>query len=441
MSNKIVRINNNENRAKKIYLQKQVNIIPKNANNRQNIQNGNNTNKESINSIITNKNTIIKNNSKKNGKSFGEKSIKLVNIKSNNTSYNNSDLLHFLTFLCKKNLMNDVRVVCHSGIMKSFVKKIELLKKKKSTINKLKSGLASLWSKKNNNTIENNDSLENNNSIKNNDPLKNVVKKQNLWTLFLKNKSENKNFNISISRHAYTFANLLKEKGRSIEQTLEKDTQLSLYGILTALIHGNNLVSNEEINGLTSSPDLVYVSVLIRTWMTAICLYLPHNTSETFTLVISPFLKEEGSGYDNTPEEFNIQIANIIFFLKYLYELKVDNSIINNNLMKIKDFFNKGGNIRIVKLKETYNINLTDINKINKNNKKPINITSNYFNKRTNKNSDCNVLHFSEVKVFDGVEKLNPKKMVTSRWCEPFSKKQKFIGFGQNTCSSRMKSI
>lgn len=397
MSNRIVRISNNsENNAIKEYLKEQLTIIPYNT---------------------------------RNIKSFGEKSIALSNIKTNNKSYSESDLLNFLTFLCKKNLINNVRIVCHSGIMKTFVKKIELLKKEKKFINKLKSGFGLLSSKKNNDSVENND------------PLKNVVKKQNLWTLFLKNTSQNKNkeFNISISRHAYTFANLLKEKGRPIEQTFEKDTQLSLYGILTALIHGNNLVTNEKDNGLTTTPDLVYVSVLIRTWMTAICLYLPHNTNKTFTLVVSPFIKEEGSGYDNTPEEFNIQISNIISFLKYLYDLEVNDNLIKGNIFNIRKFFNEGGKIIINRLKETYSINLTDINKINISNKKPNTNSTSYFNKKTNNRiSDCETLDFSEIKVFDGIDKLNPKKITTSRWCEPFAKQQKFIGLGVNTCSSRM---
>lgn len=373
---------------------------------------------------------IITNNSKKNNskkiQKFGSKQLgnekDPLSIKSNNSSYKDSNLLSFLIFLCKKNLMNDVRIVCHSGIMKTFVTNLELSNKNKSL---------------------------------------NSSFKQNLWTLFLKN---NNNFNISISRHAYTFANLLKEKGRSIEQTREKDTQLSLYGILTSLNHGNNLVANEKISGLTDTPNLVYVSVLIRTWMTAICLYLPHNNSNTFTLVVSPFLKEEGSTPDNTPEEFSNQIKNITIFLKYLMELQVKNSNIKENIEKIKNFFLNSGKLIICKLKDKYEITFMHLVKNNKSVNSLINLpvifqnnplldnpilnlyiyknnnnSSNYFNIKNN--SECNTINFSEINVFDGIEKLNPKNIITSRWCEPFAKQEKFIGFGQNTCASKMKKI
>jgi hypothetical protein len=392
---KIFRINDEDDYAKEEYLKKQVSIIPKNL-------------------------SIIPKNLKKELILFNNRSIKLINIKSNNSSYKDSNLLSFLTLLCKKNLMNNVRIVCHSGIMKTFVKKLELLKKKQTFLSKI--------------------IYKSNNSSNNNDALKDLVKKQNLWTLFLKNNNEfNNNFNISISRHAYTFANLLKEKGRSIEQTREKDTQLSLYGILTALNHGNNLVDNETFCGLEETPKLVYVSVLIRTWMTAICLYLPHNTSNTFTLVVSPFLKEEGSTPDNTPEEFSNQIKNINIFLKYLMMLEVDDDNINKNINNIKKFFEQDGKLIIIKSKDKQTITFNN----NKNNNKNNNNSPNYFNSNNsnNSNSNCDNLSFSKIIIFDGIEKLNPKSIITSRWCEPFAKQEKFIGFGQNTCVSRMKKI
>ena len=386
MSNNRVPPGNKKNQIiqpMKAYFAKQVSIIPENTNNI---------------------------------KRFPEYSINLSsNININESSYLKSDLLTFLTVLCEKNLINNVRIVCHSAIMKTFAKIID----------------------------------------KNNEYLKAVFEK-NLWTLFLKNEN-NKNFNISISRHAFTFANLLKEKGSLIGQVLETDTQLSLYGILTALMHGNTLVKNEKNSGLTINPDLVYVSVLIRTWMTSICLYLPHHTNsanstnnknsrnitnnknsknKTFTLVISPFIKEEGRSYDNTPKKFDIQISNIIKFLHYLYNLNVDNL----EIKKIKNFFDKEGEIIINKLEEKYTIKLENIKALKSSNStnhlntaKLKNKSTNHFNGTSN---NCTKLYFKDVYVFDGIDKLNPTKTTTSRWCEPFAMQRKVMGFGVGTCSS-----
>jgi hypothetical protein len=200
--------------------------------------------------------------------------------------------------------------------------------------------------------------------------LSQLVDDENLWTLFLQHQSKNeinnnKNFNISISRHGYTYANVVK--GTTAQQ-YEKDAKLTIYGILTALIHGNELVDNEKKEGLISVPNLIYVSVLIRTWMTAICLYLPQynkenllsNTEPIFSLVVFPFIKETGKGYpglDNEPDEIPIQINNIIRFLEYLKsisEVEFSNNIINENLTSINNFFIKKGVVNIYTTIDNY---------------------------------------------------------------------------------------
>jgi hypothetical protein len=281
--------------------------------------------------------------------------------------------------------------------------------------------------------------------------LSQLVDDENLWTLFLQHErnnnkntnrstiyNKNKSFNISISRHGYTYANVLK--GTSAQQ-YEKDAKLTIYGILTSLIHGNELVDNEKKEGLISVPNLIYVSVLIRTWMTAIILYLPHNTDSIFTLVVSPFIKETGKGYpglDNEPDEIPVQINNIISFLEYLKsisEVKFSNTIINENLASINKFFNENGNINIYTTIATYSIYLKDgifQSTIIEN-------SNEYFNSKNVDN--CEKESLTKLKIFHGKNKpsKNSKDLFT-RWCEPFSRKNVSSSSG-NTCSSRMNKI
>ena len=70
------------------------------------------------------------------------------------------------------------------------------------------------------------------------------------------------------------------------DRTSEHDPGLSFYGVLATLL------KTSRISGRYNS-DTVFVSCLVRTWMTAILLYLPNITNDTLTLVISPFIKEK----------------------------------------------------------------------------------------------------------------------------------------------------
>jgi hypothetical protein len=65
----------------------------------------------------------------------------------------------------------------------------------------------------------------------------------------------------------------------------------------------------------------VYVSCLIRTWMTAILLY---QTYETIHLIIAPYLKEEGDTAGNLPLPLREQIHKMNEFLKYVDFLQLN---------------------------------------------------------------------------------------------------------------------
>jgi len=406
-----------------------------------------------------NNNTVLKNNEKLAKKNYINKINKIVkvsqsksniNLKKNSIelskdykfnkkkSYIKSNLLNLLTFLCKKNLLNnDIRIVCHSQLMKKFLKHMDI-----AIINKKSSCMDSFCKREIKENYTNN--------------LSKLVDDENLWTLFLQNNrdnnkntnrstiyNKNKSFNISISRHGYTYANVLK--GTTAQQ-YEKDAKLTIYGILTSLIHGNELVDNEKKEGLISAPNLIYVSVLIRTWMTAICLYLPHllhNTEKIFTLVISPFIKETGKGYpgyDNEPDEIPIQINNIIKFLKYLKSIlvvKFSNEIINENLYNINNFFINNGVVNIYTTINNYSIYLE-----NNTFKSKVIDNTDFFNAENLDNSNCKKESLTKLKVFHGKNKPSEtNKKLFTRWCEEFSKKNVWSPIKEKTCSSRMNKI
>ena len=199
---------------------------------------------------------------------------------------------------------NTIKVVCHSGIMKNY------FKKKNGSSNRIKD-----------------------------------LKNTNVWSF--KETIDNNTF--MVTRHAFSVANIFKEKGRMTNQISEKDSSLSCYGILSSLLKANNINNNIKKNPLLMSnaqviplinntsnstnkiinqdiqenkkkinngsvirilksnnvirmlnknnnknlaPETIYVSVLIRTWMTAICLYLPFCKRDKLILEVSQNLKE-----------------------------------------------------------------------------------------------------------------------------------------------------
>ena len=103
-----------------------------------------------------------------------------------------------------------------------------------------------------------------------------------------------------ISRHANSCNNLKQEKkGKfsALDRAYELDPGITTFGILSTLIkaHKINDIPEAELNGRQKykleedGNKNVYVSCLLRTWFTALCLYLPDN--DNMTLMVSPYLK------------------------------------------------------------------------------------------------------------------------------------------------------
>lgn len=142
--------------------------------------------------------------------------------------------------------------------------------------------------------------------------------KQNGWSIFL----QTNNTVFIISRHGYSIANFLKYSKGIYAMIKESDPSLALWGILTSLYRSNGL-HEEEVDYLKDKPELhnpsyIHVSILVRTWMTAVCLYLGHVTNNTFTLIISPYIKEDGITNDNQPSKLEKQLVIFSAFFDYL---------------------------------------------------------------------------------------------------------------------------
>ena len=352
---------------------------------------------------------IVRNNNKElnENKDFNKNHFNHISLKNNiiKPDYKGANIISFLSFLNNTICIpQNLRIVCHSHIMQKIIKDLNITP---------------------------------NNNIKS-------ILKENLWSIFM---SLNNGKKISISRHGFSFANLIKEKKTllgKIEQHLEKDAKLSLYGILTALLHGSDLVEKELSYGMTEKPQTIYVSVLIRTWMTAICLYLPHCITDGFTLVVSPFLKEEGLGLDNEPESFENQIISIGNFLNYLIKIPegiLSKKIINENLLKIKTYFIQKRKL-IVYAK--YGEKIIEVKFFYVDGRKRISYEYNntkdykYFNENCSTNKNFNI---DNIEIFHGEIKplKDDIKKKFTRWCEPFSKKSSFsFSNTKSMCKKRL---
>ncbi len=226
--------------------------------------------------------------------------INLQSINKNNEAdYKQSSLEKFI-FLSRLMQIPCIRVVCHSHTMQQFIKSNALLLYKE---------------------------------------IKDAAKKQNAWTFFLKTGDTN----FVITRHGYSIANYIKDKAaieyhkfnlyQQHQHNFESDPALSLWGILTSIYRGSILKDEEDRALGYSEPNYIHVSILIRTWMTAMCLYLPYVMGDTFTLVITPYISESGFTSDNKADKIDIQKKKIIAFFNYLKYLKktLDDSTSNNN--------------------------------------------------------------------------------------------------------------
>ena len=154
------------------------------------------------------------------------------------------------------------------------------------------------------------------------------------------------NFDVEIWRHAYSCANLKKDKTgyykiTQFQQTWENDPGLTVWGILTALKQSISDRYKPYYEPQLNNDTFVHVSVLFRTWATAICLYLPNLEKDTssdssLTLIVSPFLKEEGDDDDNQPLEFSQQITKLHHFYIMLHECsKIANIKLPNHTITI----------------------------------------------------------------------------------------------------------
>jgi hypothetical protein len=131
-------------------------------------------------------------------------------------------------------------------------------------------------------------------------------------------------------------------------------------------IDDNNDTDIKQIKKIEQQFD-VYVSCLIRTWMTAICVYLPDCNSKIFNLIVSPYLKETGGGdmlgcTDNSPNNINLQFEIFKEFLIYLKGITFtdDDSICIEQLKKIKTFLdNLSTDITVTILSDILYTNVT----------------------------------------------------------------------------------
>ncbi len=283
------------------------------------------------------------------------------NLKYND--YRESDISKLIAFLKSYGITKkNIKIVCHSALMKKLLnKKILNPVPKKYIFSKRKLLEINTENKK----------------------LKYIEKNENMWSIIL-NSSSNLNKlkhteldnrktlgEICITRHAFTNANIYKELAdkayiilnpytkisSKYKQYTDEDTKLSLYGILGALDFENEKINLDDCN------NTVFVSILVRTWITALCLYLPKlKSGNEFKLVVSPFIKEPGPTLDNNPIPLSKQIIIIKNFLKFIREKFNENENENENYYKnakkINDFFNNNNKLVIYAPKKTKSKNV-----------------------------------------------------------------------------------
>jgi hypothetical protein len=126
------------------------------------------------------------------------------------------------------------------------------------------------------------------------------------------------------TRHAQSCNNVATGLSGSLKKLM--DPQITLEGMRTAY-ESSRTKSVGDTSFLYDS-DVVYVSCLVRTWMTALLLYNGHRESprQEFTLRVIPFIKEKlkygffESG--NTPTDLMYTISSFLNFLNKLNNIK-----------------------------------------------------------------------------------------------------------------------
>ena len=173
-----------------------------------------------------------------------------------------------------------------------------------------------------------------------------------------------------LTRHAFS-CNNVKGKKKKIRidslnsQVFEKDAEpsLTIWGILQTLEKSEHHIYNEHVVSSTNDKEGnnvdVDVSVLIRTWQTAVLLYLPHmkevqsvtnnNYQPELRLNVKPYLKEKNLDIKrmdkgNMPLDFDSQIKKMKYFfelLLFMIENGLIPDILKNKLIAIKYGENK----------------------------------------------------------------------------------------------------
>lgn len=337
----------------------------------------------------------------------------------NRTTYYNeekeSKVSNFMEYLFRELVLNKNNninggkkkyyMIGHSHVMKNIMKKYQLnnVKNKefRDNINEKllidqEFGRRSLLTTKNGSLISN---LTNRN-IQEDEVLKILntqYKEKNMWGFSIGFNGDYINdYDFEILRHGFSVANIYKERKNfksSRDQFREKDSGLSVYGILSACKMHEIRDFNFE-NG-----DTIYVSCLIRTWMTALSIFLPYLCTQypdennlNIKLKISKYAREEFIseylGSDNQPKDFNIQLKNLKVFLKILKKLypKLENknfeiTIILENKLEYNIFSGISEILR--SYKQTKNIINGNKNIIN-GNKNIINKNKNIISKNKN---------------------------------------------------------
>jgi len=123
-----------------------------------------------------------------------------------------------------------------------------------------------------------------------------------------------------ISRHLRSCNNIIDDKKLSIFKKFSEPA-LSLWGTITGLGLERGIQGNFK--------DIVYVSCLVRTWMTAIVQYLPYCSNNKLVLVVSPYIKEKhvkmmkAADIGNMPVAFPDQVNKIVRFYDFLTLIQV----------------------------------------------------------------------------------------------------------------------
>ena len=141
--------------------------------------------------------------------------------------------------------------------------------------------------------------------------------------------------NMRITRHGPSCNNIASAP--KLQKTMEPNlTDMGIERLMRYKLEDQESFANKF------NSTHIFVSPLIRTWMTAIILYgfnrnmvnKGEANSKDITLLISPYLKEHfqaGLKTGNFPIDLQYQIDRIVKFLNYLYEICGDNDIYNQN--------------------------------------------------------------------------------------------------------------